>query len=235
MNISESGQPFLRYLDDWYAALPALPLDDLVVAGAERVAVTCVDVIVGFCTEGALSSPRVQNVVAPITQLFTKAHAAGVTNFLLPQDAHPEDAVEFGAFPSHCVRGTLEADTAPELTRLSFAHEYTIFPKNSLSAALATDFAAWTYAHPEVDTYIITGDCSDLCVYQMAMFLRLDANARNIQGRRVVLPANCVDTYDTPIEVAQDIGIPAHPGDFHHLVFLHHMAANGVEVVKSID
>lgn len=234
MSIAETGQAFLRYLDDWYATLPTLPLDDVIGAAPDRVAVACVDVIVGFCTEGPLSSPRIQRIVAPLTGLFTTAHERGVQHFLLPQDAHPQDAVEFGAFPVHCVRGTREADTAPELTTLPFAHEYTIFPKNSLSAALATDFAAWTYAHPDVDTYIVVGDCSDLCVYQMAMFLRLDANARNIQGRRIVLPANCVDTYDTPLAVAQELGIPAHPGDFHHVVFLHHMAANGIEVVKAL-
>ena len=53
-------------------------------------------------------------------------------------------------------------------------------------------------------------------------------------SRRVILPAECVDTYETPLEVARELGIYAHPGDFHHVVFLHHMAANGVEVVKAL-
>lgn len=233
MNLAQTSQPFLAHLDQWYANLPELPLDDLIGGKPERVAITCVDVIVGFCTEGPLSSPRVQNIVAPIAELFTRVREAHVHHFLLPQDAHPQEAVEFGAFPVHCVRGTREADTAPELTALPFAGEFTVFPKNSLSAAYNTEFAPWVQDHPEVDTYIVTGDCSDLCVYQLAMFLRLDANARNLQ-RRVVLPANCVDTYDTPLEVAKELGIYAHPGDFHHVVFLHSMAMNGVEVVKAL-
>lgn len=234
-SLAETSQPFLRYLDDWYASLPTIALAEVINAAPERVAVTCVDVIVGFCTDGPLSSPRVQSIVAPISTLFTATHAAGVQHFLLPQDAHPSDAVEFSAFPVHCVRDTHEAETAPELLNLPFADEFTIFPKNSLSAALHTGFAPWVEAHPEVDTYIVTGDCSDLCTYQLGMFLRLDANARNIAGRRVIVPANCVDTYDTPLSVAHELGIPAHPGDFHHVVFLYHMAINGVQVVRAIE
>jgi nicotinamidase-related amidase len=234
INLANTSQPFLTYLDDWYAGLPTLAMADVVGAQPDKTAVTCVDIIVGFCTEGPLSSPRVQSIVAPISQLFSGAHAAGVRHFVLAQDSHPEDAVEFGSFPVHCVRGTREAETAPELLGLPFAGDYTVFAKNSLSAALNTEFPAWVAAHPEVDTFVVTGDCSDLCTYQLAMFLRLDANARNIK-RRVIVPANCVDTYDTPLDVARSLGIHAHPGDFHHVVFLHSMAMNGVEVVGSIE
>ena len=234
MNLAQTSGGFLEYLDDWYAKLPSVTMDSVIGDAPDTVAVACVDVIVGFCTEGPLSSPRVQNIVAPICELFTRADQRGVHHFLLPQDAHPEDAVEFGSFPVHCVRGTAESRTAPELLALPFAYEYTIFPKNSLSAVLNTEFATWVNDHPAVTTYIVTGDCSDLCTYQLAMFLRLDANARNLT-RRVVLPANCVDTYDTPLETARELGIHAHPGDFHHVVFLHSMALNGVEVVREIS
>ena len=233
-SLAETSQPFLDYLDHWYAGLQALPLAEIIADQPQQVAVTCVDVIVGFCTEGPLASARVQSIVQPIADVFTQAYEQGVRHFVLPQDAHPEDAVEFGAYPAHCVRGTLEAETVPELLALPFSSEFTIFNKNSLSAALNTEFPAWVEAHPDVTTYIVTGDCSDLCTYQLAMFLRLDANARNIQGRRVIVPANCVDTYDTPLAVANEKHIPAHPGDFHHVVFLHHMQANGIEVVAKL-
>lgn len=234
-SIAHNSQPFLEHLDHWYANLPTVSVNELINNAPEKVAVTCVDIIVGFCTDGALSSPRVQSIVAPIAELFTTFHDAGVEHFLLPQDAHPENAVEFGAFPVHCVRNTKEAETAPELLALPFADTFTIFEKNALAAATNPEFAQWVRDHDEVDTYIVTGDCTDLCVYQLAMFLRLDANARNVAGRRVILPANCIDTYDTPLHIARELGIPAHPGDFHHLVFLHHMYANGVEIVKSVE
>ena len=65
------------------------------------------------------------------------------------------------------------------------------------------------------------------------MHLRLDANARQLQ-RRVILPADCVDTYDTPLALAKEIGAFPHPADLLHAVFLYHMALNGVEVVKTL-
>jgi hypothetical protein len=34
--------------------------------------------------------------------------------------------------------------------------------------------------------------------------------------------------------VAHKLGIKAHDADLHHVLFLHHMASNGVEVVKTL-
>jgi hypothetical protein len=65
------------------------------------------------------------------------------------------------------------------------------------------------------------------------MHLRLEANALNLQ-RRVIVPAAITNTFDTPVRVARDLGIPAHDGDLHHVFFLHHMAQNGVEVVGEL-
>jgi hypothetical protein len=65
------------------------------------------------------------------------------------------------------------------------------------------------------------------------MHLRLDANARQL-NRKVIVPANCVDTYDRPVSAARAEGGLPHPGDLLHAVFLYHMALNGVEIAKSI-
>jgi hypothetical protein len=43
-----------------------------------------------------------------------------------------------------------------------------------------------------------------------------------------------VDTFDTPVHVARDLGIRAHDANLHHALFLHHMAMNGVEVVQKL-
>lgn len=66
------------------------------------------------------------------------------------------------------------------------------------------------------------------------MHLRLRANARQLRGARVIVPANCVQTYDTPLAVARKLGIAPHDGDLLHAVFLHNMAGNGVEVVGAL-
>lgn len=232
-NFVESATPFLGYLQTWHDNIQAAALDELIAGKPDTVAVVCVDVVVGFCQEGALASPRVNQIVAPIARLFTELHERGVKHFVLPQDTHEPDAVEFGSYPPHCVRGTREAETVDELKALPFSDEFMIIPKNALSAFVDTALPGWVREHPEVETYIVTGDCTDLCTYNLALHLRMDANARQLQ-RRVVLVEECVDTYDVSLETAQELGIRPHPADFHHVVFLHHMEQNGVEIVKRL-
>ncbi|MDP9310508.1 MAG: cysteine hydrolase [Chloroflexota bacterium] len=232
-NFVESATPFLGYLRTWHDNIQAATLDELIGGKPDTVAVVCVDVVVGFCQEGALASPRVNQIVAPIARLFTELHERGVKHFVLPQDTHEPDAVEFGSYPPHCVRGTREAETVDELKALPFSDGFTIIPKNALSAFVDTALPGWVREHPEVQTYIVTGDCTDLCTYNLALHLRMDANARQLQ-RRVVLVEECVDTYDVSLETAQELGIRPHPADFHHVVFLHHMEQNGVEIVKRL-
>jgi len=233
----KESRAFLGWLAEWYNHLPALALAETIEkAGgqAERVAVLAVDVTTGFCSEGALSSERVGGIVPPIVQLFRRAHELGVPHFLLPQDTHTENAVEFASFPAHCVRGTGEPVTVPELGELPFAAEYIVFAKNSISSNIDTGLGAWLDNHPQVTTFVVSGDCTDFCVYQLAMYLRLRANARDQRGVRVIVPANAVDTFDIPLDVAREIGALPHPGDLLHLVFLYSMAENGVEIVAQI-
>ena len=118
------SQPFLAWLVDWYKSRPALAWSELLADledNPARVAVLAVDVTSGFCSEGPLSSDRVGSIVEPISRLFQRAHAHGVRHFILPQDTHSEDAVEFGSFPAHCLRGTSESLTVPELSSLPFS------------------------------------------------------------------------------------------------------------------
>ena len=228
-----AAEPFLRYLEAWYAALPAADLAEIVGAHPERVAVCSIDMIDGFCTEGPLAGPRVHALIPPVVEVFTRAHELGVRNFVLAQDTHDPDTPEFKAYPPHCIRGTAESRTVRELAELPFATTLTTIEKNSLSSHIGTGLGDWLRARPQLDSFIIVGDCTDLCVYSVAMHLRLEANALNLQ-RRVIVPASAVDTFDTPVNVARDLGIMAHDGDLHHVLFLHHMAQNGVEVVAEL-
>ncbi len=228
-----AAEPFLRYLEAWYAALPAADLAEIVGPHPERVAVCSIDMIDGFCTEGPLAGPRVQALIPRVVEVFTRAHELGVRNFVLAQDTHDPDTPEFKAYPPHCIRGTAESRTVRELVELPFATMLTTIEKNSLSSHIGTGLGDWLRARPQLDSFIIVGDCTDLCVYSVAMHLRLEANALNLQ-RRVIVPASAVDTFDTPVSVARDLGIMAHDGDLHHVLFLHHMAQNGVEVVAEL-
>jgi nicotinamidase-related amidase len=230
--LNEASQPFFGWLEGWLEGLAVMPIDEAI-PDPRKAAVISVDVTNGFCYEGALSSPRVAGIVEPIARLFEQAWEHGVRNIVLSQDTHEPDAVEFAQWPPHCVRGTSEAESVDAFKRLPFFDQMVISEKNSVAPGLNTDLYPWLEAHPEVDTFIVTGDCTDLCTYQLAMFLRLDANARQIQ-RRIIVPANCVQTYDRPVEVAQEQGGLPHPGDLMHAIFLYHMQLNGMEVVAEI-
>ena len=232
----ESSGPFLGWLVDWYNRRPTLALAQAIeeAGGSEHVAVLAVDVTSGFCSEGPLSSERVGGIVGPIARLFEQAHGLGVRHFILPQDTHSEDAVEFGSFPPHCVRGTDESMTVPELRDLPFSDLFLVLEKDSIRSDIDTGLDDWLEDHREVTTYLVVGDCTDLCVYQLAMHLRVRANAFNLPDVRVVVPVDGVDTFHMPVDLAQEIGAMPHHGDLLHLVFLYSMAENGVEVVAKV-
>ncbi len=229
-------EEFFEYLDRWHSRLASLKFSELVekAGGPDAVGIFCVDLINGFCHEGPLQSDRVRKIIRPIVTLFETAYTLGVRKLVLPQDTHDPAAAEFISYPPHCIRGTSESATVNELANLGFASSFKVFPKNSIHSAVETGLNSWLDQHSEVKTFIVVGDCTDLCTYHLALHLKFRANASN-QVHRIVLPANCVDTYDVPVNTAEEIGIPAHPAEVFHPLFLYSMAMNGVEVVKTLD
>jgi nicotinamidase-related amidase len=223
---------FFQWLDTWTANLPEKKLTQL--GKPHQIALVSVDMIVGFCHTGPLASEKVHDIIPDVVAVFTKAHQQKIEHFLLLQDTHTENAEEFGAYPPHCIKGTEESENIPELATLPFANKFITFEKNALSPAYDTTFDEWIKKHPEVDTFILIGDCTDLCIYSVAMHLRMSANAKNIK-RKIIVPANAVATYDMSIQTAQKIGALPHPADLIHPFFLYHLALNGVEVVQSIS
>src|SRR5688572_2584761 len=200
-----------HWVADWFEALQPQALAE-VAADPAMVAIFSADMIVGFCDHGNLASPRIDALTGPVVDLFTRAYDLGVREFVLLQDTHDPNTPEFGAWPVHCMAGTDESETIPELAKLPFSDLFTVIPKNSLAPGHATNFDDWLDGHPDLRTAIVVGDCTDLCTYNLAMHLRLRANARNIAGFKVIVPADAVDTYDLPPEQARAIGALPHPG-----------------------
>ena len=91
-------------LSRWYEGLPELDLGTL---EPHRTALVSVDVIEGFTRQGALASPRVTAIIPNIAALLGRFADLGVpaTQIAFVQDAHPEDAQEFTAYPPHCING----------------------------------------------------------------------------------------------------------------------------------
>lgn len=230
-----NSRPFIEWMFNWREGIKPTSLKNLAVQNNPRsIGILSVDVIEGFCTVGPLASPRVNQIIQPIVELFTSAWAYGVRDILLTQDTHEPDAVEFAQYAPHCVRGTTESEAVAAYKALPFYDQITVLPKNSINSALAPGFAEWIAARPEVTTWIVVGDCTDLCTHQLAMYMRTWANQNQLRDVRVVLPVNTVDTYDLPVDTAEKLGIIPHDAAFLHLVFLYNMMQNGIEVVSQI-
>jgi nicotinamidase-related amidase len=226
---------FMEALLNWERALPELSwqmFDEPARQG--KVVVFSVDMINGFCHEGSLASPRVKGIIPAVVDVVSRAYEIGIRDFIMAQDSHTPDAVEFANFPPHCLQGTSEAEMIPELARLPFADIFQVVPKNALSAFHGTSLRTWLEAHRDIAAAIVVGDCTDLCIYQMAMYLKMHANAQNLP-LRVIVPENAVQTYDLPVSVAQEAGVLPHDGDVVHLMSLYQMALNGIEVVRQIQ
>ena len=65
------------------------------------------------------------------------------------------------------------------------------------------------------------------------MHLKVRANAANLTCP-VILPVDCVDTFDIPVSAAKSANILPHPADFFQVTFLYSMAQNGIRIVKKI-
>jgi nicotinamidase-related amidase len=233
MENANSNPEFFAYLKEWLAGMKSIGMAEAF-PDPQKGAILSQDLIKGFCSIGPLASPRVDGIVKPVANFFQSAWSYGVRNILLFQDAHEPDAIEFNAYPPHCVRGTAEAETVEEFKALPFFDKLPVFTKNSISSGIKTGFDEWLAAKPEVDTFVVVGDCTDICIYQLAMYLRTTANASQIK-RRVIVPAQFVQTYDRPLAVAREQGGFPHPGDLLHEVYLYHMALNDVEIVQRIN
>jgi nicotinamidase-related amidase len=217
----------------WLETVPAARLDE-VAPDPAAAGIFAADLIIGFLREGALSSERIDAITGPVLDLVQRAWGYGIRDLVLLQDAHPADSPEFEAYPPHALAGTPESEMIPELAALPFADHLTVIQKNSLHPAIDTEFDTWLDAHPNLRSAIVIGDCTDLCVTALAMHLRLRANARGIQRFQVIVPMDCVDTFDIPDDPSLPPGA-AHPADFVHAVWLYHLASNNIRVVRTIS
>jgi nicotinamidase-related amidase len=238
MGLARRSAPFLDYLDRLVAGLPEASLREVVegAGGPQRVAVVVVDVVNGFCKFGSLASERVGQIVPPTARLLEAAHDLGVTRVAVLRDSHHPEAPEFEQFAPHCHAGSEESALVDELAQLSHAHTFADFPKNAISAWHGHDAVSDWVAGQEADgvgTFIVAGDCTDLCVYQTAMALKLTANAQN-RATTVIVPTEAVQTYDLPVDVAQGLGAMPHDGDLLHAVFLYHLQLNGIQVLRRL-
>ncbi len=212
----EKSNKTLGAIYDMLDKLPALPLDEL---SADETALVIIDMINGFAREGALMSPRVDALVPEIERLSVECSRRGIVKLAFA-DSHSEKSPEFCSYPVHCMTGTSESEIIDELKKIG---GYQLTPKNSTNGFLEDDFQKWLSVNGKVRNFIITGDCTDICIQQFAVSLKAWFNKKNEQVR-VIVPLNAVETFE--------LGL--HDGDLLNAVTLFSMSGNGVELVKSI-
>jgi len=232
--LKANGEEFLGFLDEWYQDLPILSLKTLLKDySAEQTAIVSVDVVHGFCKAGNLYSPRIEAIVPAIVDLFRNAQKNEINDFVLIQDTHPQKSKEFEIYPPHCVEATEESQTIPELKQLPNSSRFVIIPKKTIHPGVEPAFEKWLQEHSSIRQFFLVGDCTDICIYQTAIFLKSWYIQRN-QECHIVVPANCVDTFDIPLDHEKPTETLPHPGEFLHVLFLYHLKTNGIHVVRQV-
>lgn len=207
-------------LSDIYDMLEGLPLLQLKELPVKQTALVIIDMINGFTREGALKSPRVEALIPAIAKLSEECGSQGMIKIAFA-DNHTDKSPEFEAYPPHCMAGTFESEMVEELKAIG---SYLLIPKNSTNGFLEKSFQKWLSQNSQIRNFIITGDCTDICIQQFAVTLKTWFNMHN-EKSRVIVPLNAVDTYD--------LGL--HDGELFNAVTLFSMAGNGVELVSSIE
>lgn len=186
---------------------------------SEKTMLVVVDIVNGFVREGAMASPRVEDIIPPAESLMRKCDAAGIKTAAFA-DCHNADCAEFASFPPHCIRGTSESELVDELKAVG---GYTLIEKNSTNGFHEENFRKLLDDNRSVNNFIVIGDCTDICVLQFCLALKTYFTAADRQCR-IVIPANCAETYDAP----------NHNGDFMNIAAYKIMSTCGIEFVSEI-
>lgn len=172
-----------------------------------------------FVKQGALSSERILAINEPVARLLHACNERGMAAVAFG-DCHTPESVELQSYPPHCMCGSVECDITSEIQA---AGKFTLVRKNSTNGFLEPEFASWLQQHAGIRQFLVVGDCTDICILQLALALKAHFNRQNLSSR-VVVPADLVATYTGGL----------HNGDMLQLFSLYNLSINGVEVASSI-
>lgn len=180
-----------------------------------------IDMIKGFAKDGNLSSVRIDRLIPKVSELLSSSKEI---KKVFIGDSHPKDSVEFQSYPIHALYGTEESQIVDELYPYLDENSISI-KKNSTNAMMTEALRAYLDCHPEINNFVIVGDCTDICILQCALSLKAHFNEKNI-SKRVIVPYKYVDTYDLDVNY--------HEADLMNLFALYNMKINGIEVYKGV-
>lgn len=211
----QQGAEALEGIYDWIQSLKPVSLKEL---SPKNSVFLVVDMVNGFAKGGAMSGPRVKALIPGVADAASACYKAGISvvNFA---DCHGGQSPEFEAYPVHCVKGDWESQVVEEIA----AVPHTLIEKNSTNGLLEPEFIKWLTGRPHIHCFVLSGDCTDICVYQLAIGLKTWFN-RQDRKSRIIVPARLVDTFDAP----------GHNADLVNALSLYSMWSNGVEVAASL-
>ena len=218
MKTAQSFQQICPDLQKIYEELAQEKVIRLSELDNQRTVHIAVDMINGFVKQGALASCEVLAINRPVADFAARCAQEGIENVALC-DAHPRDCTEFLTYPVHCVAGTEESRLTDELQQ---AADFRVFPKLSVNGWLEDDFRSHMIDRG-FDTFLITGDCTDMCVLQLALSLKSGMN-RIDRPCRVIVIRELVATCSLPTRLPETAELAA------FLV----MQTNGIEVVTHV-
>lgn len=188
-----------------------------------------VDMVNGFVVEGPMADPYIQTIIPSIRREMINFINDEKKEVVVIKEGHNKGAVEFNSYPEHCVAGTKEAELVDGLKDLEkYAR---VFLKNSTSAIWAEgfmDLIKQYVVNPKFKRIVITGCCTDICVMNLAIPLKMFFNQFNIDVE-VMIPENAVETFHIPgvherkewngmsLKILQQAGIKIYNSDYQLL------------------
>jgi nicotinamidase-related amidase len=136
-------------------------------------------------------------------------------------DCHRPGCAEFAAFPEHCLDKSPESEMVDELKDTG---GYFLMKKNSTNGFHEREFIKGLTINPQISHFIVTGDCTDICVLQLALSIKTWFTAQN-RISDIIVPVDCVETYD----------LPGHASDFMNIAAYKIMATCGIRFVSSVE
>ncbi|MBU4692715.1 cysteine hydrolase [Mycoplasma sp. CSL7491-lung] len=146
-----------------------------------------VDMLNGFAKFGPLSSPLIKNIIPNIKSVLNKAE-----NIIFLADAHSEDDLEMKSYPPHCLKGTPEAEIVEELIDFVEEDNKNVIYKNTTNGFFEIRPDYWD----RFNSFEIVGCCTDICILQLALSLKMWLNKIN-SDKEVVVIENSVATFDS--------------------------------------
>jgi nicotinamidase-related amidase len=178
------------------------------------------DMVNGFVKNGALMDQRINSLIPGVTALAKKFKVNGM-EILAFADSHQQKSTEFESFIQHCLEGTAESEIIDELKEVG---GYKLIKKNSTNGMYAPAFQEWLKDNFHKRTYVLIGDCTDICVLQLALSIRAYYDQHNTEVEIMVVK-ELVDTYD--------LGL--HDADVMNLFSFYVMHNSGIRIVRNIN